>query len=112
MAKYWDPLRKAYVEATPEEKVRQWFIERLHQDYGIPYHRMNSEVSLKFGSKPFRADIVVFDQNGNPEIIVECKRPEVPLTEEVLRQAQRYSAVLPARSFILTNGLETKRFDK
>lgn len=98
------------MEATPEEKVRQWFIEYLHASRGVPYHLMNSEVALTFGSKKYRADIVIFDHSGAPEAVVECKRPGVPLSEEVARQALRYSSILSVRTIWLTNGTDTKCF--
>ena len=56
----WDPLRRKEVALTPEEEVRQWFIgDVLHDGMGVPLHMMMSEVSLSFGDKAWRADIVV-----------------------------------------------------
>ena len=111
MEEVWDPLRKKMVALTPEEKVRQWFIGVLHSECGMPLHMMASEVSLQYGSelrkKAFRADIVVWDRNLRPAVIVECKRPEVELSGEVLEQALRYNMVMGAPWVIITSGKAT-----
>ena len=79
MKQIWDPLRKKYVTATPEEQVRQWFITQLRDLFGVPMGLMMSEAPLTFGLKKFRADIVVYDRQLRPLLIVECKRPEVQI---------------------------------
>lgn len=101
----FDPLRGKSVAATPEEKVRQWFIQRLLQDCGVPAHLMMSEVGMKYGAKTYRADILVYNRAGTPLLVVECKRPEVTLSEETARQAMRYNMVLGVRWLMLTNGV-------
>jgi len=103
----WDPLRRKEVVLTPEERVRQWFIGVLAQQMGVPMHLMMSEVGFGLGRKQLRADIVVFDRQTHPLIVVECKRPEVELTMEVLDQAIRYNMVLNVRLIIITNGTVT-----
>ena len=104
MEQIWDPLRKKMVTATPEERVRQWFILQLRDMFGVPEHMMRSEVGFRYGRKPWRADIVVFDRAGAPLLVVECKRPDVALDEKVLRQALRYNSVLDVRFLVVTNG--------
>ena len=103
----WDPLRKKHVAMTPEEKVRQWFIGRLAEDIKVPLYMMMSEAGFKLGDKQFRADILVYDRQARPVVVVECKRPEVELTKEVLEQAVRYNMMLNVRYIIITNGLRT-----
>lgn len=105
----WDPLRKKNVVETPEETVRQWFIRVLRDNQGVPEHMMMSEVPIEFGAsrKKYRADIVIYGKNAVPLIIVECKRPEVILSEETLNQALRYSMTLNAKYYIITNGNNT-----
>ena len=100
----WDPLRRQEVAAPPEERVRQWFIIQLRDTFGVPEHMMNSEVGFKFGAKPWRADIVVFDRAGKPLAVVECKRPDVALDARVIEQAMRYNSVLGVRFLFVTNG--------
>ena len=104
---YWDPLRRKEVAATPEERVRQWFIAELEHRFCVPRHLMMSEVQMRFGRKPWRADILVYDRAGQPLAIVECKREDVPLDADVLEQALRYHAVLKAPFLFLTNGRQT-----
>ena len=100
----FDPLRHKDVPLTPEERVRQWFIEQL-RGAGVPQHQMMSEVALEYGAgKKWRADIVVYGRGGVPMAIVECKRPDVEVTREVLEQALRYNAVLQVPYLFLTNG--------
>ena len=103
----WDPLRKKEVAATPEERVRQWFIVQLRDAFGVPEHMMNSEVGFKFGAKSWRADILVYDRAGRPLAVVECKRPDVALDAHVIEQAMRYNSVLGVRFLFVTNGKMT-----
>lgn len=104
----YDPLRRKDVRLTPEERVRQWFIDLLHKSAEVPLHQMMSEVALQYGSgKVWRADIVVYGHGGVPMAIVECKRPDVEITKEVLEQALRYNIVLGVPFLFLTNGRAT-----
>ena len=103
----WDPLRKKEVALTPEEHVRQWFIGVLSQQLHVPMYLMMSEKGFKLGGKQFRADILVYDISAQPLMVVECKRPEVELTPEVLDQAVRYNMVLNVRYMTITNGKAT-----
>lgn len=107
MMKVWDPLRKKEVALTPEERVRQWCIGVLHDRMGVPVHLMMSEAGFRLGDKQFRADILVYDRQARPLVVVECKRPEVELTQEVLDQAVRYNMVLDVKYMIITNGTKT-----
>ena len=108
----WDPLRKKEVALTPEERVRQWFIGILSTRMGVPLHMMMSEAGFKLGDKQFRADIVVYDRRVSPLMVVECKRPEVDLTQEVLDQAVRYNMVLDVKFIVITNGRQTFMLQK
>lgn len=108
----FDPLRKREVAATPEEQVRQWFICILKDSIKVPMHMMMSEAAFKWGEKKYRADILVFDRQGRPLMVVECKRPDVELTESVALQALRYNAVLNVRWIFLTNGRKTLIFKR
>ena len=102
-----DPLRRKEVAATPEERVRQWFIAQLRDSFGVPQHMMMSEVGFKFGAKAYRADILVYGRDGAPLLVAECKRPETPLDSAVLEQAMRYNSVLSVRFLAVTNGKMT-----
>lgn len=106
----WDPLRKKQVALTPEERVRQWFIGVLQEQMKVPAHMMMSEVSMRFGRKPFRADILVYGRDMAPLLVVECKRPEVEMSREVLEQALKYNLVLEVKYIVITNGSKTFGF--
>ena len=92
--------------------MRQWFIYELLQTYKVPAHLMMSETGFMFGKKRYRADILVYDREGKPLLVVECKAPEVGLSEETALQAMRYNAVLDVRFIILTNGNSTLAFGR
>jgi len=102
-----DPLRNVDVPLTPEERVRQWFIDVLLNQCGVPCTLMKSEVGFMLGEKQFRADILVWDRQTRPLAIVECKAPSVQIDNKVLEQAIRYNIVLSPRWIILTNGGST-----
>jgi len=110
MKRIWDPLRKKMVALTPEERVRQWFIGVLKESMKVPEYMMMSEVSLKLGYKPFRADILVYGRDTAPLMVVECKRPETAMDREVLEQALKYNLVLGVRYIAITNGERTFGF--
>ena len=110
MEKIFDPLRRKEVPLTPEEKVRQSFIAYLHDEGGIPFVRMSSEWPFVYNGRRYRADIVVFDRNLNPDILVECKAPSVTIDAAVIEQAIRYARQLKPRIIALTNGKVTYGF--
>lgn len=106
----WDPLRRKQVSLTPEERVRQWCIQTLNNQMKVPFHMMMSEVSFKLGEKQLRADIVVYDRQALPVMVVECKRPDVKLDRNVLDQAVCYNMVLEVRYILITNGSSSYLF--
>ena len=108
----WDPLRKKSVRLTPEEEVGQWFISVLHEGMQGPEHMRGREGSLTWNGMDYRADIVVYDRQAQPLLVVECKRPEVELTQEVVDQAIRYNNALAVRYIVITNGLKTFMFER
>ncbi len=101
MDKIFDPTRRKYVAATPEEKVRQDFI-RFLQSKGFPLEIIKTEVSLEFAGLRRRADIVIY-QKQKPWIIVECKAPSVNITRETFEQIWQYFYSLDAEFLVLTN---------
>lgn len=103
----WDPLRKKEVALTSEERVRQWMIAQLNTSFGVPMGLMQSEVAIKLGRKPYRADIVVFDRKARPLMVVECKRDDVEIGPQTTRQALLYHSVLNVSFICLSNGKST-----
>lgn len=102
----FDILRKKYVFLTPEEWVRQHFVHFLINQYQYPKALMKAEAGLKYNNLPKRTDLVIFDRQGKPYIVVECKDVFVPLTQTVFEQAARYNYVLKAPYLIVVNGLD------
>jgi len=102
----WDPLRRKFVKTTPEEWVRQQFIDFLISTKGFPSGRMVSEYKVSYNGMNKRCDIAVFDTNSQPQVIVECKAPQIKITEDTFYQIAKYAHVLQAPFLILTNGLE------
>ena len=102
-----DPVRKRWVALTPEEGVRQWVIGLLHDRYGYPLELMQVEGSISLNGLTKRCDIVVYGTDGHPMMIVECKKPNVKITQKVCDQACRYNLVLKVPCLVLTNGLNT-----
>lgn len=103
----FDPLRRIDVPLTPEERVRQWFIGILADVCAVPMQLMCSECAFKLSNKQYRADILLWDRNAKPLAVVECKRPDVKISAEVLDQAIRYNMALELRWIFLTNGDST-----
>lgn len=99
-----DPVRRRWVALTPEERVRQWVIGLLHEHYGYPLELMQVEGAITVNGMTRRCDIVVYDTAGKPQMIVECKKPEVSITQKVCDQACRYNTVLQVPYLLLTNG--------
>jgi|TARA_R110000737_G_scaffold324995_1_gene338164 hypothetical protein len=102
----WCPIRKKKLVLTPEEWVRQHFIAYLINDLDISQGRIVSEFSLSYNNMSRRADIVVMNEFGQPYIIVECKAPQIPLSDKTFFQIAQYQNSIPAKILILTNGLE------
>lgn len=101
----FDPIRKLWVALTPEEWVRQHFINYLLTDRMVPPGLIAIEKQIKVNRLARRCDIVVFRQAGKPIMIVECKSPQVSIGREALGQALRYNLALNIDYLVLTNGL-------
>ena len=102
----FDKLRKKYVVLTPEEWVRQHFVEFLIQDKKYPVSLIALEKQLTINNRKKRTDILVFNADGNHDIIVECKAPNIKITQDTFDQIARYNLKLKANYLIVTNGLE------
>lgn len=100
-----DRLRGRWVALTPEEWVRQHFVEWLVQAHGYPAARMANEVSLTLNATRRRCDTVVYDGARRPWAVIEYKAPDVELTPRVLAQAARYNLVLNAPVVMVSNGM-------
>lgn len=101
----FDEVRKKYVALTPEEWVRQHFIQFLVNEKKYPASRMAIEYALQYNSLSRRGDIVIFSKEALPYLIVECKAPTVQLSQETFDQAARYNFNLKVNYLVITNGL-------
>lgn len=100
----FDPIRKKMVARTPEEEVRQQLIAWLLADRKVPQTMMRSEFGFEYNGRRYRADVLVFDRDLHPLLLVECKAPEVRLDEAVIDQVLRYNRVLQVKYILISNG--------
>lgn len=102
----FDKLRKKYTVLTPEEWVRQHFVNFLIEEKNYPISLIALEKQLVINNKKKRTDILIFNKEGNHHIIVECKAPSIKITQDTFDQIARYNLKLKADFLIVTNGLE------
>jgi hypothetical protein len=102
----FDRIRKKYVALTPEEWVRQHLINYLVSEKGYPATLISVEMPLKYVRMDKRSDVLVNDRNGQPLMLIECKAPEVALTQKVFEQIAVYNLIIQAPCLMLTNGLQ------
>jgi hypothetical protein len=100
----FDPHRKKWLVLTPEEWVRQNFMQYLVQVQHYPCTLIALEKEIWLGELKKRFDILVYNKEHKPWMIVECKAPSIALTEETVMQALRYNITVPAEFIIITNG--------
>lgn len=101
----FDPIRKKFVALTPEEWVRQHFVQFLVRDRGFPVGLLAIERGFRYQGVACRADIVAHDRAGAPALVVECKAPEVDIQQGTFDQIARYNTVLQASYLVVTNGM-------
>ena len=101
----YDPVRMKRVILTPEEFVRQNFVNWLVRGLGYPASHIANETAITVNDTRKRCDTVVFNRQGDPLMIVEYKAPNVTITQETFDQIVRYNMSLKARYLIVSNGL-------
>jgi hypothetical protein len=102
----WCIVRKKSLVLTPEEWVRQHLIHFLIQEKQIPIGLIAAEMAIEINQLSRRCDVVVFGSDGKPRLIVECKAPEINLTEKTFNQIAQYNAALNVDLLMVTNGLQ------
>jgi hypothetical protein len=102
----FDPIRKRYVKLTPEEWVRQHFINYLVEYGKYPAGLIGVEVPFRMNRLTKRLDLLVHDRSGKPILIVECKEPDTKLDEKVFDQIIVYNMQFRVPYLILTNGIQ------
>ena len=101
----FDGFRRRWVALSPEEWVRQNFARYLTEEKHFPASLVAIERSLRMNQRDFRTDIVLFSKSGNPLVVIECKAPEVKISQQVFDQIARYNLDLRVSYLIVTNGL-------
>ena len=101
----FDPLRRKYLVLTPEEWVRQHFINYLITEKGYPATLMANEKLIKLNSLSRRCDTVVYNRQIEPVAICQYKNPDIEITQEVFDQIIRYNIVLRVNYLIVSNGI-------
>jgi len=99
-------VRKKYFVLTPEEWVRQHFIYYLNKEKNYPMGLMQVEKMIKYNSMQTRADIVLYNKEGKSNMIVECKAPEVKITQDTFNQIAKYNFQLKVDFLVVTNGIK------
>ena len=101
----FDEIRKKFVILTPEEWVRQHVVQFLIVSKKYPKSYINVEKSIQINGLTKRYDVVVFYPNGKIFLVIECKAPEIKISQETFNQIARYNLNLKASYLMVTNGL-------
>ena len=102
----FDVIRKKYFVLTPEEWVRQHFIHYLNNEKNYPMGLMGVEKMVKYNALKTRADIVLYTTEGKAKMIVECKAPNVKITQDTFNQIAKYNFKLKVPFLMVTNGMQ------
>ena len=108
----FDELRKAWIRLTPEEWVRQNFLQYLVKVKKYPISMIALEKEIQLGELKKRFDMLVYDSSHQPWMMVECKAPDVPLNQHVLNQVLRYNISIPVPFLVITNGTYVAGFER
>lgn len=108
----FDEKRKQWVVLTPEEWVRQNTYQWLVQQLKYPPEVIAVEKEIKLFDLLKRFDMLVYDHDFQPWMMVECKAQSVPITQKTLMQVLRYNIAVPVPYLLITNGLEVRLFNK
>jgi hypothetical protein len=102
----FDEIRKKFIILTPEEWVRQHVVHYLISDKSYPKSWINVEKRIKINRLIKRYDVVVFNPDGSIFLLVECKAPEIKISQQTFDQIARYNLTLKANYLMVTNGLD------
>lgn len=108
----FDELRKQWIKLTPEEWVRQNFIQYLIQVKKYPAVLIGIEKEIKLGELKKRFDLLVYNKKHEPWMMIECKAMSVDLKDDVLQQLLRYHISVPVNYLVVTNGSYTVCYEK
>lgn len=108
----FDSIRKGWLLLTEEEWVRQNFVNYLITQLKYPSTVIAIEKEISLNDLRKRFDILVYDKEHKPWMLIECKEPAVSLSEEVLQQVLRYNISVPVEYIVITNGNTTVGWKK
>ncbi len=100
----FDEIRKKFIILTPEEWVRQHVVHFLLHEKKYPKSLINVEKALTINGLTKRYDVVVFNTDGSIFILVECKAPQIKITQTVFDQIARYNMTMKSELLMVTNG--------
>jgi hypothetical protein len=103
----FDSIRKVWLLLTEEEWVRQNFVNYLTTQLHYPSTVIALEKEILLNDLKKRFDILVYDKQHKPWMLIECKEPKVSLSEDVLQQVLRYNISVPVEYIVITNGTAT-----
>ncbi|MEO5645451.1 MAG: type I restriction enzyme HsdR N-terminal domain-containing protein [Bacteroidia bacterium] len=101
----FDEVRKTWVTLTPEEWVRQHVVKWIVEEKKYPASLLAVEKSITVNGLTKRCDVVAFNREGKPVLVIECKAHDVEISQSVFDQAARYNLTLNVNLFLLTNGI-------
>ncbi len=101
----YDSLRKKNLMLTPEEWVRQHMIAFLIQYHNYPKSLISLEKGLKYNQLQKRSDILVLDRDGKAFLLIECKAPEIQLSQKTVEQVSVYNKSIAAPFVGISNGI-------
>jgi len=103
----YDPIRRKHLILFPEELVRQLLIQYLIREKSYSRKLIQVEKAVNINGQIKRFDLVIYNSQAQPKILVECKRPEEKIKQNVFNQISTYNLVLRADYMIVTNGVST-----
>lgn len=108
----FDSVRKRWVILSPEEWVRQNFLQYLSLQMNYPEALIAVEKEFFVGDLSKRCDLVIYNRESQPWMIVECKQMKEKLSSKIIKQVLIYHLSLPAKYLVITNGSYTAGFIK
>ena len=103
----FDIIRKKNVVLGPEEWVRQNILHYLIEDLGYPKGKIAIEKEFLVNGRKKRFDLIVFDENMHPFLLVECKAPEIRITQQTINQVVDYNLHFKSKYLVVSNGNES-----
>ena len=101
----FDEIRKKYIELTAEEWVRQNCVKFLINEKKYKSQLIAVEKKIILNNLTKRFDIIAYDNNGDPNLLVECKAPNIAIRQETFDQILSYNRVINSKYLMITNGI-------